>query len=197
MIGHDLEEMEKAFTEWRDQIGEVKLIALLSPDDREIDLMHRLFPDSDIHQFSHSFWDLNERCPNKYTEYDIVVTANTMLCSPDVDLWFKHIFEVGKNFWFQDLIRGWRNGDQELSIETGDIKRFCKLPEHEARVENAYDLSSLGDRLKGFQTYKGNSGYRKHDNREMDSLKFVAWVTRPTVAKVEDQQSPAPSKKKR
>lgn len=182
MIYSDVTFIARAMNEWKEKLGKCEKIAIHSPSELDFVMLLTMFPQSEISIYTIDSWNLNDRCRDG-KRYDLLFCANTFMASPDVDLWFENISEVADKIVIQDLILAWRNGNSELSPETGDIRRFCFLPEYKARVNDAYDLRRLGDRLEAIKFYPGNSGYRTSDNREMEGLKFIALIKKHNETK--------------
>lgn len=184
MTEDDVLELNLCWSEWNLEL-KPKTILLLSPSNEERELANKIFVDAKIFELGIGQFNLDTFTTiQQFVNCDVVIACNCFMRSTNVIVWLDNIHTISSNIWVQDLIRAWRNSDSELSPETGDIMRFCKPPEHLARIKNAFDLNTLGERLKKFITYNGKIGYRAHDKKEMDALKFVAWITAPQENKM-------------
>jgi hypothetical protein len=96
-------------------------------------------------------WDLNE--PGNL-RFDLLVAANVFMYSPAPARWFQHVLASCKYFLLQDVVRRQR-GSGEFGGD-GDQMRYA-VGDARPRVENSFDLASLGDRLLGFLTYHGGA----------------------------------------
>lgn len=169
MITEDMVAAEANFTRWAELVGKksVKKIALLSPDPEQTKFFEKLFPDAWVIELSESAWNLDVQAPETY---DIIFAASVFMAAKDPDVWFKNVLSACRSFWLQDHIRRWRGSGMECDPPTGDVMRYS-YGDQRARVEHAYDLSKLGDRVRDFAAYAAGMG---PENRE--SVSFVAMI---------------------
>ncbi len=187
----DIEAMRQVFPGWAALIkshGPVRRVCMLDPDLAEEEIIRGLFPDSSFIRHGKSSWDISERAAPD-GPFDLVVLCNVMLSAQEPDRWIANLCASAANVWVQDLTRAWRNGEAELSAETGDHMRYSHSGRGvKARVKS-YDLAQLEDakRLPGFHTYAGEPA-----DGPRDCLKFLAWIVPAPAkpAKAKDERPP-------
>lgn len=107
-------------------------------------------------------WNLNEPMPWP-RRFDLLVACNVFMFSPDPERWFRHVFATCKYFLMIDPIRRRRSHESEL---TDDVVRYG-IGDERPRIEQSFDLSSLGDRLLGYRTYFGGANEADADPRHV------------------------------
>lgn len=188
----DLKAVTDCLDLWKDDLGKVEKICLLSPSQEERVLVRALFTKASIKEIGITTCDLNSE-KSLGEKFDLVIACNVFMCSQDVKSWIACIMSSARVLVIQDLIRAWRNNREELSAETGDINRFCYLPDESARVQNAFDLKQLNDSLKHVYFWDGDNAVA-YDGTVMDSRKFVCMIEAVNETPVE---TPVWTKKKK
>lgn len=176
MKQRDLEAISSIVDKNRTVLGDnIKSICILSPTKQETDLLRALFPQAEIAESNKTLWNVEDN--KSETKYDLTIAANVFMGVKQVSIAIENIMASTKHFILQDLIRSWRNGDRELAVEDGDITRFSFLQaNHHARIPDPFIMDAVPN-IKDVVFYDDAPGYRKHDNREMDALKFVVLIS--------------------
>lgn len=174
MKQRDLEAISSILCKHRALLGDVKDVAVMSATKEETNLIEGLFPGVTIYSFNKESWNIEER--KHQSKFDIVIAANVFMCIKEVKAAIDNILASAKFAVIQDIVRGWRNGDSELSVETGDIMRYS-FPQagHHARISEPFNMDTI-KQIKDVHFYDDAPGFRHHDNKEMDALKFVAFL---------------------
>lgn len=154
MRQEDVDMINKTFPKWKESTGQVNTVGILSPCARELEIINKIFPDVWITELNEKDWDLFS--PGQ-DEYDLLIACNVFMYSKDPAIWFKHVFAKCKYFWMQDLIRSWRSDECECACGPNgdrDVMRFTYPPNYLARVNHAFDLRLLSDRIINFIPYQ-------------------------------------------
>ena len=166
----DMQIISGMWPRWKKYTGDVNSICLLSPCDFEAGFLLHLFPDAKIVMMPVTHWDLNSK--NDQT-FDIVVASGIFMYSKDPDLWFDNVFSSSRFLWMNDHILAWRGADKELADES---MRYQFLPDHPARIADAYDLNRVKDKIVEMKIYP----YTKDEGNGSDkeAKTFVALLDR-------------------
>lgn len=97
-------------------------------------------------------WNLNK--PGRYT-YDLLVACNVFMYAPAPARWMRHVLAQCGYFLLLDLVRRQRGPAGEFG-QDGDQTRFT-VGVHQARVAEAFDLATLGNRLLAWHVYPGGA----------------------------------------
>src|SRR5262249_37194298 len=84
-----------------------------------------------------------------------IVASNVFMYGSDPARWFRHVLGSCRYLLLLDLIRRKRSAHGELGRD-GDRMRY-QLGDHRPRVENAFDLAKLDERLLGYRTFHGGA----------------------------------------
>ena len=152
MISDDYTMYLRYFPVWRDTIGEISTVSILSPHPKQLDLIRSLFPNRSIHSLSRQDWDLANSVSR---EWDLVVAMNVFHYSQSPELWFNNILDSCKWFWIQDLIYRPR-GPKGFGTD-GDCMRYSYSPDIVSPYKNAYDIFQLRDSVREFVHYRDTS----------------------------------------
>lgn len=148
----DVEQMKVFWNEWAARTAFSRhRIALLSPSPEEKELITKLFPDDERIILMKDDWDLNNEWGGE--PFDLAVVSNILMYAKEPQRWIDNLLKASQHVWIQDNILGQRDPINELGSD-GDAMRFSMLPDHPARLPQAFDLSHMKDRLWGFTTYK-------------------------------------------
>lgn len=170
MRPEDISVLEQTLTKWKGQVENIQEICMLSPCVEESILVQKIFPDAWITESTQSDWDLFE--PGR-RDYDLIVACNLFMYSRDPEKWFSNVLARCRYFWIQDLIRSWRCDASECADGPGgdgDVMRFSIPPTHMARVDHAYDLTRLGDKIVDFVAYPTRG------RPDKDALSFLMFL---------------------
>lgn len=170
MRPEDIVALDNNFPRWKSKTDNISEIGVLSGGQVEYDILQKLFPDAWITEIAQKDWNLFE---DGDKDYDLIVACNVFMYSTDPEKWFLNVLKRCKYFWIQDLIRSWRTDLSECACGPGgdnDVMRFTKPPEHLARVDHAYDLNKLSDKIVDFVTYPTRG------RPDKDALSFLMFL---------------------
>ena len=170
MRTEDVNILESNLPRWKEIAGEVEDIGLLSGGGVESYILQKLYPNAWITELSIDDWNLTNKGDKNF---DLIVACNVFMYSRDPESWFKNVLERCKYFWIQDLIRSWRCDASECADGPGgdgDCMRFTMPPNYLARVDHAYDLTRLSDRIVEFDPYKTQG------RPDKDALSFIMFL---------------------
>ena len=161
MIVQDLQAYRAIFPTWKTAMNQ-RSILIFSTVKEQIDLLNELFPGVPIVSSDRQRDDLNTGIDGKF---DIAMAMNTLMYSPNPEIWFKNIFACCKEFWVQDVCYRWRSELRELGTD-GDNARFCNGGPPRCESNNAayctatikarnkcFDLSRYKDRMLDWHVY--------------------------------------------
>lgn len=111
-------------------------------------------------------WDLN--VPGK-DEFDLIVASSVLTHSADPDRWLNNVLASCEYLLMIDLVRRRRSKDSEFG-GYGDCVRYA-IGTERPRVEQSFNLNTLGNRLLGFRTYYG--GASAYDEKPLHLIALV------------------------
>lgn len=170
MTGKDLQTFVTFLVSWS-QGRSLSRILAVNPDVGQEAVLQGFFPRASVVSLAYPAIDLSKGVEERY---DVIFVANTMLCAPDPGIWIRNCLEACDELWVQDLVRAWRNGDRELSPETGDVSRFTFPSAGEESRVPGYDL--LADVRFAVPEVKFYSDSPSPEGK--DCLKFIAAIRR-------------------
>jgi hypothetical protein len=140
MTEKDLETYIRHFPNWA-STKSFKRILVVNPDSMQEPLVRGLFPGAEVVGLRYPSVDLS-RPIDEHGKFDMVFIANTLMCAQDPGTWLNNVLGCCEEVWIQELIRAQRNGDLELSPESGDVSRFSFSERGELSRVPGYEIDA-------------------------------------------------------
>jgi hypothetical protein len=148
----------KAYKNWElwSRSIDPKIIGLLSCNQQQYNIIHELFPNSEIIQYGINSWNLNN---SQKRLHDLIVACNVFHYSDNPQLWFYNVLSCTNVLWIQDIINRYRGNDSQLGFD-GDSMRYS-YQDFKSSFEHTVDISQFGD-VQRFFYYKSEESNSDH-----------------------------------
>lgn len=153
MRAQDLEKLNEKLSLWKEQkiLSGIKKVIICSAGSDELRDVQRIFSEAEVKSLDLNQWNLDDVCSE---QSDLVIASNVFMCAHDPLKWLSNALENTKHLVVIDHVVAYRGGvEGETSPSTGDVMRYTMPPLFNAKLQTAFDLNSVKEKIVDIEPF--------------------------------------------